>query len=245
MGRLRNSILGAAAGAALFFSTEAQAEQKQAPEDKPVPPVPANVLKQGGDAVLQWMFDNNCVSLEYLQRFTEEKARAASGGKEGAENGGESPLLGKFKADFETLPTNAFKSGPKPKWEQVAAKLTPEVLAKTANLEMPRIYGVNGNGELLIGDGGREVPAATLGKNYSEARGAVIGQGLGLMTRAEYVDFNVAQMEVNLTTTWLESGETPSLALFGGWNGYVRVGRYDPGNSDEILGTRRVHRVKL
>lgn len=193
--------------------------------------------EKGGDAVLDWMLDSGYLTPEYLRQFIGEKAHAAA-----AEGVDKNPLLVKLRSGYESLPDTAFKVGAKPTWETVAAKLTPDVLAKASKLESPRIYGVNDSGELLIGDGGKDVPSFTLRQNYAQARSAAQAAGLSLMTAEEYRSFNNGSMALK-TWTWIESGDAPSHALFGRWCGNVDVYGGNPQNSYPDLGARRVLRV--
>lgn len=232
----RSPILAAAA--AFLLSSGVLAKPPKA-EDKPIPAVPAEVMEKGGDAVLDWMLDSGYLTPEYLRQFIGERAHAAT-----AEGVDRNPLLEKLRSGYESLPATAFQVGVKPTWETVAAKLTPDVLAKANKLESPRIYGVNGSGELLIGDGGKDVSSFTLRRNYSQARSAAQAAGLALMTEGEYRSFNVGSMEVR-TWTWLESGIAPALALFGYGVGNVYVSQLDPKCSSSDLGARRVLRVNL
>lgn len=233
----RSSILAAAA--ALLISSDAFAKTLPKAEDKPVPPVPAEVRARGGDDVVQWLLDGGYLTPGYLRQVTGEKAHAAM--QEGA---GKNPLLEKLHSGYESLPATAFKVGVRPTWEAVAAKLTPDVLAKANKLESPRIFGVNRYGDLLIGDGGNEVPNFTLRQNYSQARSAAQAAGLSLMRVDEYRSVNDGSMDVN-TWTWLESGDAPFRAVFGYWGGRVSLREVYPKDSEDPGGSRRVLRVKL
>lgn len=234
--KTRNSIL--AAGAALLMSTCDMAKPKHA--DKPVPPVPADVREKGADAVVDWMLEKGFLTPEALCAHTGEKARSAADGMP------ESPLIAQLHSGYDSLPDTAFMVGIKPTWESVAAKLTPDVLATASKLESPKIYGVNGEGELLIGDGGKEVPSFTLMQDYSTARSDAKAKGLSLMTVGEYLSFNnTGMMESGGTHTWLESGEAPADASIGLVIAGVIVGRSSSRDSRENLGARRVLRVKL
>ncbi|MBI2638136.1 hypothetical protein HYW83_00940 [Candidatus Peregrinibacteria bacterium] len=231
----RNSVL--AATASLLLSSGVMAKPKT-PATSPVPPVPTEVREKGGDAVLDWLLDNNFLTPADLCAHTAQKVCDATDVAE------ENPLLNKLHSDFNALPATAFKVGMKPTWEKIAVKLTPDVLAKANSLESPRIYGVNGEGQLLIGDGGNEVPSFTLRQDYPTVRNAAKTHGLSLMTEGEYRAFNNGAMELR-TVTWLESGDAPTGALGGYWDvGLLRVGRYGPQDSRDGLGARRVLRVK-
>lgn len=232
-----------AAAAAFLISSGVLAKLPHKAEDKRIPAVPAEVMEKGGDAVLDWMLDSGYLTPEYLRRFIGEKAHAAT--QEGSEGADRNPLLDKLRSGYESLPATAFKVGVKPTWETVAAKLTPDVLAKANKLESPRIYGVNDSGELLIGDGGSEVPEFTLSQNYSQVRNAFKSQGLSLWREDEYRAFNGGAMEIERTWTWLESGDAPALATIAAGYGDVGVYRVNPENSYVYLGARRVLRVKL
>lgn len=236
----RSPILGAAVALLISSGTFAKAPQKA--EDKPVPPVPADVRGKGGDAVLDWMLENGYLTSAYLRQVTQEKALAAT--QERSEGADKNPLLEKLHSDYESLPATAFKVEIKPRWEIVAAKLTPDVLANVSKLENPKIYGMNKKRELLIGDGRENVPSFTLNQNYYDARNATKVQGLNLWPEGEYRSFNEGSKEVN-TWTWLESGDAPALALVGGWDGVVYVRKRVPKNSFDYLGALRVLRVKI
>lgn len=175
----------------------------------------------------------------------EEGAREARENLKKAVEAERERSIARFHLQYDSLPANAFMIGAKPKWETVAAKLTPDVLAKANRLQNPRIYGINNKRELLIGDGLSEVPPFTYRQNYQQARSIAQAQGLSLMTKDEYIFFNRGTMEARNTCTWIESGEAPTLAWDGDWRGYVFVDRGHPDRSGDRWGARRVLRVKL
>lgn len=235
----RKVLIGAGAMLALGAIPElAQADKK------PVPPIPDSVRQQGSEAIVRWLLDGDHLTPENLQNIIGEKARAAA---EVA-----NPLLGKLRLDFERLEDDFFKAGPKPKWEKVAEKLTPDVLKKAGYLENPRMYGVNRHGELLIGDGEKEVPSFTLRQKYQQVRSGALAQGLSLWSEDDYMDRRASDYCTEFeTVTWLESGDMPSRALLGNWVGRATVNSNDPERTNDpelsadFVGARRVLRVKL
>lgn len=167
------------------------------------------------------------------------KTVGGAGQADGVETTTENPLLTKWRAEYKAL------TGQKPAWEFVATKLTPDVLAKAANLEDAKIYGFNKNGELCIGDGRSEVPEETLNQYYSTIRNATHAKGLSLVRRDEYELFNKGNFELR-TVTWLESGDDPSGALNAYWHsGFVFVYENDPDRRRGDRGARRLLRVKI
>ncbi|MBI2634342.1 hypothetical protein HYW82_01565 [Candidatus Peregrinibacteria bacterium] len=182
------SLKSAALALSLTLGSAAIVEAKE----KPVPPVPADVRAHGADAVIDWMMGEGVVTAEEIQNHVAGKV---SGAAETVADAAEwNTLLNRFRVQYEALPDTAFKVGIKLSWKVVAAKLTPDILAKANKLENPKIYGVNGEGQLLMGDGWKEVPNFTLGKNYFDSRSAAKSQGLSLMTEGEYRAFNNGNM---------------------------------------------------
>lgn len=233
----QNPILGAVLGVLLSTGVFAKEPNVTKPEDRPVPPIPADVLKQGSDAVLDWLLKHGLITPEYIRGVVAGKVAEAV-------QKNESPFTSKLRAGYGVLPETTFQRGTKRPWEAIAKKLTPDVLAKASKLQNAKIYGVNENGELVIGDGGREVPAFTRHQTYVQIRSALRHDGLSLMTKEEYISFNFGSMEIE-TMTWLESGEKPAFAFYGLWAGSPTVQELPAEDSNMELGARRVVRVIL
>lgn len=155
---------------------------------------------------------------------------------------GEDPLIEKLRAGYEALSAISFIGSKKPKWGEVADKLTPDVLGRIKKLDNPKFFGFNKNRELLIGDGSKEVPGYTLGLNYAQARSDAGKDGLSLMNPSEYTGvFGTTPVG---SPSWLESGDATPVALRAIWNGdHVKIESVPSRTSYGLGGARRVVRI--
>lgn len=167
----------------------------------------------------------------------------------------EDPKLSTFKSQFEQGGSE-IRNGHT--WAEVVEAMqrggqfnsVDEFLAASQKLESPKIYFTQDN-ELVIGDGGQEVPSHTLGMDYFAAAQHCKDNGLDMLTEAEWGKLQAQGRTEIRCITWLKTGEAdlgkePPLAWRADWvNGRRFVYQHDAGRSNPDRGVRRVLRVKL
>lgn len=137
----------------------------------------------------------------------------------------ENPLFVSMKSQFEALSSHDRRGF---SWEEVIADESIDwdnALERISYLEEPKLLWVNDDSQLVVMDGGVNLPEHTMGKSYSICRNEAHTQGLALMSANEYyrlfINYAIGKRndylwhpEVDeMIMTWIESANSSHAPL--------------------------------
>ncbi|MFC1615813.1 hypothetical protein ACFL21_01620 [Patescibacteria group bacterium] len=188
----------------------------------------------------------------------------------------ENPLLKTLQGQYEALSNKKRTyNGKIRSWEEVCIAIPnmTDFLAGVETLEQAKVYLLNMQGQLIVGDGCAGPPKETLGLNYSQSRteatrisyldaegkivivdndyvevpsDAQILSERGLVNFPEYRRINKEGQFEKDYVIWMESGKNPDEALSAYWSVDRLIwSKGDPNKRINICGSRSVLRVNL
>ncbi len=171
-----------------------------------------------------------------------------------------STRLSNFKSQFDGLfdrDSRGFS------WEQVVMALpysVDELIERTSKLENPRVKWIDDDDNLVISDGGPDVPKKTLGKTYIVTRKDTKSEGLSLFTLQELMRlYHDSIKYLSNSRTWIEYGEkveTLEMKVYEYSHRYKKIVAETDSSGEDVtwdtdhygvnkLGALRLLRVKL